>query len=239
MIYAGILAAGLGVRMHRSDLPKQFLRLGEKPIIIHTLEQFFAHPRVGRVIVVAPETWKVYTEDLTAGYDNMGKEVFVISGGANKTESIGVAVEYIENRWGIQDGDVLIAHDAIRPFITQRIIDDNIDAAMECGAANTVMRTNDTILVSEAGLFLEEVPDHNRMYAEQTPQTYLLSVLKEVLARAAEKGTPLRDESELPRLYIRSGHAMRLVRGEYSNMKIVNPYDLEVANALLKERGGA
>ena len=66
MIYAGILAAGLGVRMHRSDLPKQFLRLGEKPIIIHTLEQFFAHPRVGRVIVVAPETWKVYTEDLTA-----------------------------------------------------------------------------------------------------------------------------------------------------------------------------
>jgi 2-C-methyl-D-erythritol 4-phosphate cytidylyltransferase len=238
MIYAAVLAAGLGLRMHRSDLPKQFLPLGEKPILIHTLEQFFVHPRVGRVIIVAPETWKLYTEDLTADYDSMGKEVFVISGGANKTESIGVAAAYIDGKWGIEDGDVLIAHDAIRPFITQRIIDDNINAAAECGAANTVMRTNDTILVSEDGLLLKEVPDHNRMYAEQTPQTYMLPALKETLARVAEKGILLRDESELPRLYVQSGRAMRLVRGEYSNMKIINPYDLEVANALLQERGG-
>jgi 2-C-methyl-D-erythritol 4-phosphate cytidylyltransferase len=236
MIYAGILAAGLGVRMHRRDLPKQFLPLGEKPIIVHTLEQFFAHPRVGRVIIVAPSTWKVYTEDLMAGYDSMGKEVFVIEGGANKTESIGIAAEYIDGRWGIQGGDILIAHDAIRPFITQRIIDDNLDAAAACGAANTVMRTNDTILVSEDGLSLKDVPDHNRMYAEQTPQTYALPALREALAEASARGMSLRDESELPRLYVRSGRAMRLVRGEYSNMKIINPYDLEVANALLKER---
>jgi 2-C-methyl-D-erythritol 4-phosphate cytidylyltransferase len=239
MIYAGILAAGLGVRMHRQDMPKQFLPLGDKPIIIHTLEQFFVHPRVGRVIIVAPETWKQYTEDLTARYDNMGKELFVIAGGVNKTESIGVAVEYIDERWGIRDDDILIAHDAIRPFITQRIINDNIDAAATYGSANTVMRTNDAILVSQDGMHLEEVPDHNRMYAEQTPQTYNLTELKDSIAWASDEGILLKDESELPRLYVQSGHKMRLVRGEYSNMKIINPYDLEVANALLKERAGS
>jgi 2-C-methyl-D-erythritol 4-phosphate cytidylyltransferase len=67
MIYAAVLAAGLGVRMHRRDLPKQFLPLGEKPILIHTLERFCAHPRVGRILIVAPDAWKAYTEDLTAG----------------------------------------------------------------------------------------------------------------------------------------------------------------------------
>ncbi|MDR2089695.1 MAG: D-ribitol-5-phosphate cytidylyltransferase [Clostridiales Family XIII bacterium] len=238
MICAAVLAAGLGVRMHRRDLPKQFLPLGGKPIIIHTLEQFYAHPRVGRVLVVAPETWKPYTEDLLAGYDSMGKEILVISGGSNKSESIGVAVECIEARWGIGERDILIAHDAIRPFVTRRIIDDNIDAAEAHGAANTAMRTNDAILVSEDGLRLSDVPDHSRMHAEQTPQTYNLRALKEALSWAAENGRALRGESELPRLFVQSGHEMRLVRGEHFNMKIINPYDLEVANALLRERGG-
>ncbi|MDR2132597.1 MAG: 2-C-methyl-D-erythritol 4-phosphate cytidylyltransferase [Clostridiales Family XIII bacterium] len=239
MIYAAVLAAGLGVRMHRRDLPKQFLPLGEKPILIHTLERFCAHPRVDKILIVAPDAWKAYTEDLLAGYDSMGKEVTVLSGGANKSESIGIAVECIEERWGIGERDTLIAHDAIRPFVTQRIIDDNIDAAEAHGAANTAMRTNDAILVSEDGLRLSEVPDHNRMYAEQTPQTYNLRALKEALSWAAENGRDLRGESELPRLFVQSGHEMRLVRGEHFNMKIINPHDLEVANALLRERGGA
>ena len=236
MIYAGILAAGLGERMHRQDMPKQFLPLGEKPIIIHTMEQFFLNPQVGRIIVVAPERWKLYAEDLISRYDAMGKECFVITGGKNKAESINAVAQYIDKKWGITDEDVLIAHDAIRPFITQRIINDNIETAKRDGAANTVMVTNDAILVSKDGLLLDEVPPHEIMYAEQTPQTYMISRLKTAIEKAVSEGIKLKDENELPRLYIKSGNRMCLVRGEYSNMKIINPYDLEVANALLKER---
>lgn len=236
MIYAGILAAGQGVRMHRQDMPKQFLQLGEKPIIIHTLEQFFMNSGIGRIVIVAPDEWKVYTEDLLARYKLTGKELTVISGGVNKTESIGFVVRHIENTSGIKDGDILIAHDAIRPFITQRLIDDHISSAQVFGAANTAIVTNDAILVSRGRNILDEVPPHEHMYAQQTPQSYSLIKLKNTLEKAEASGVSLARENELPRLWLNAGHKMCLIRGEYFNMKIINPYDLEVANALIKER---
>ncbi len=236
MIYAGLMAAGIGVRMHRQDLPKPFLMLGEKPILLHAMEQFLVNARVERIVIVAPEDWTLYARDLLEAHDMMGKEFHVIPGGSNKTESIFALVEYIAEAWGIGEEDLLIVHDAVRPFITQRIIDDNIEAAARYGAANTVISTNDTTIVSRAGQKLEEVPPHEHMFAQQTPQTYRLSLLKSGFARAEEEGAALWEENEFPRLYIRYGNVMRLVNGEYSNMKIINPYDLEVAGALLKER---
>lgn len=236
MIYAGILAAGIGVRMHRQDLPKPFLTLGEKPIIMHTLEQFFVNPRIGAIIVVVPEIWRVYAENVISKYDCIGKTTNVIAGGVNKTESVKLIVEYIQNSTGIMDDDILVLHDAIRPFITQRIIDENIDTARQFGAANTVMTTNDTIIVSDDGVTLTEIPAKNRMLAEQTPQTIQLRLLSNTFVDAAKQSAPLERESELARLFLRQGISVRLVRGEYSNMKIINPYDLEIANALLKER---
>jgi 2-C-methyl-D-erythritol 4-phosphate cytidylyltransferase len=236
MIYAGILAAGLGTRMHRQDLPKQFLPLGEKPLIIHTLEQFYINPSVDRVIVVAPEEWLVYTEDLLKRYDSMGKEYCVISGGVNKTESIYKLTQFIGDKWGVSDNDILVAHDAIRPFVTQNVIDENISIASKYGAANTAMRTNDAILVSQDGSLLNEIPPHEHLYAEQTPQSYSLVKLSEIFQRTVTNGVKLESETELPRLYISTGNEMRLVHGDYSNIKIINPYDLAVANALLMER---
>lgn len=236
MVYAGILAAGLSVRMHRQDMPTPFLLLGEKTIIQHTLEQFYANPDVDRIIIVAPENWKLYMADFLARCPSMGKESFIISGGANKTESIYFIVRYIEKTWGISNDDILIAHDAIRPFITQRIINENITVTKQYSAANTAMVTNDAILVSIDGSLLDDVPSHDQFYAEQTPQTYKISKLKSSIAQALATGAVLEYENELPRLYINEGNEMRLVRGEYFNIKIINPYDLAVANALLRER---
>jgi 2-C-methyl-D-erythritol 4-phosphate cytidylyltransferase len=239
MIYAGILAAGPGTRMHRQDTPKPFLPLGEKPIAIHTLEQFFANPRVEKAIVVVSESWKQFAEDSIARYDAMGTDTAVIAGGENKTLSVKMIVDYIAATRGVFDDDILLTHDAIRPFVTQRMIDENIETASKYGAASTVMTTNDTIVVSNDGSALSEVPPKQRMFAEQTPQTYKLKTLIAVFKEAEARGVMLGEETELARLCIRQGHTMRLVAGEYSNMKIVNPYDLEVANALLKERGGS
>lgn len=237
MIYAGILAAGIGTRMHRQDMPKQFLPLGEKPILIHTLEQFAINSNIGRVVIIVPEEWKLYAEDMLSQYNLTNTEYSVISGGVNKTESVGISVSYIDETWQIQESDILIAHDAIRPFITQRLIDDHIETVKKHGAANTAMVTNDAILVSKDGRLLDEIPNHQHLYAEQTPQSYSLVKLKEFLKKMDDAGVSLRDESELPRLWLKAGYEMRLVRGEYFNMKIINPYDLEVAEALLKERG--
>lgn len=236
MIYAGILAAGLGIRMHRQDLPKPFLPLGSKPMIIHTLEQFFMNQRLQRIIIVVHNDWITYTQDLLAQYSDWDKECCVIPGGRNKSESMYEIVKFIRGKWDIGEEDILIAHDAIRPFITGRLINDNIETAIKYGAANTAMPTNDALLESHDGKKLESVPTHEHLYAEQTPQTYKLPNLIKVFDDAREKNISLASESELPRLYIKSGFPMYLVHGEYFNMKIINPYDLEVAEALLKER---
>ena len=237
MVYASILAAGLGIRMHRQDMPKQFLPLGSKPIIIHTLEQFFINTSVDKIIVIAPEKWLPYTEDLINRHNLTGKELKVIKGGINKAVSISMSARFVEKTWGVNDEDILVAHDAIRPFITQRLIDENINTAIRHGAANTAIVMNDTIMVSKDGKNVHEISPFGQMFAEQTPQTYSLPKLLQMFSIAASSGIFLEHDPELPRLWLRLGETLPMVKGEYFNMKIINPYDLEVANALLKERG--
>lgn len=236
MIYAGVLAAGIGERMHRQDLPKQFLTLGSKPILIHTLEQFYINSQIGKIIVVAPNDWRQYTEDLIGKFDTMATDVSVISGGENKTVSIKMIVEHIKNNTQNNDDDILITHDAVRPFVTQRMIDSNIDVAKKYGAAITVITTNDTIVVSNDGMVLSEVPEKNRMFAEQTPLTFNIKLLTQLYEKANADKVSLQNETELVRLYISYGYSIQLTTGAYSNMKIINPYDLEIAEALLRER---
>ncbi len=236
MIYAGILAAGMGTRMHRQDLPKQFLPLGEKPLIINTLEQFYVNPQVGRVILVVPEEWKLFTEDMIKQYDNMGTEIYIVTGGTNKTLSIDKIVQFIQENWGISDDDILIAHDGVRPFVTQKIIDDNIAFSMEYGLSVTAAITNDTILVSEDGIGVSDIPKKTKMLAEQTPLTFKLSILINIFEEAKKNEVKLENETELARLCLRFGHSMHIVYSDSSNMKIITPYDLKIANALLVEK---
>lgn len=236
MIYAGILAAGMGTRMHRQDLPKQFLPLGEKPLIINTLEQFYVNPQVGRVILVVPEEWKLFTEDMIKQYDNMGTEIYIVTGGTNKTLSIDKIVQFIKEKWGISDDDILIAHDGVRPFVTQKIIDDNIASSMEYGLSVTAAITNDTILVSEDGIGVSDIPKKTKMLAEQTPLTFKLSILINIFDEAKKNEVKLENETELARLCLRFGHSMHIVYSDSSNMKIITPYDLKIANALLVEK---
>ncbi len=236
MIYAGILAAGLGKRMNRQDLPKQFLPLGDKPLIVNTLEQFYINPSVNRVILVVPEEWKLFTEDMIKQYDNMNTEIHIITGGKNKALSINMIVDFISETWGITADDILIAHDGVRPFVTQRIIDENIDAAKECGMSVTAGVTNDTILVSEDGDNVSGFPDKMKMLAEQTPLTFRLELLCDLYERAKEENIQLEKETELGRLCLKFGYDMKIVYGDSSNMKIITPYDLKIANALLSEK---
>lgn len=236
MIFSTVLAAGFGVRMHRQDLPKPFLMLGSKPIIIHTLEQFFINKNVDEIIVVVANTWKSYAEDLINKYNIFGKEVAVICGGDSKTESVSLVTDYLFQNFKIGKDDIIIAHDAIRPFVTQRMINDNIEAVKSYNAVTTAMITNDTIVVSTDGKHLHEIPQKYTMLAEQTPQTFKLISLHAMFEEVKSLGVDLKNETELARLYMRYGGEVGIVKGEYSNNKIINPYDLEIANALLMEK---
>lgn len=232
MVYVGILAGG-AKNLNNSSVPIQFMKLGEKPVIVHTIEQFLINGVEKKIIVVVPEKHRIFATDLLSKY--FDKSLFnVISGGKDKSKSIKKVIEFIKANYEICEGDILINHDAIRPFITQRIINDNIELAKTYDALNTVMPTTDAIIYSENGRFAESIPNTSNVFVEQTPQTFNLKKLEAFLSTISLEAWE--KEIDLARLYITNGLEVHLVRGEFSNIKLITEYDLEVAVALVKER---
>src|SRR5699024_11344658 len=110
--------------MGNVPMPKQFLLLNEKPIIVHTLEKFILNPRFDKIIVASPKEWNNYTQDILKKYDLDMSRITIVEGGAERNDTIMSIIRYIETELGVGDDDVLLTHDAVRPFLTHRIIED-------------------------------------------------------------------------------------------------------------------
>lgn len=234
MIYAIILAGGSGSRMGATDMPKQFLMLKTKPIIVHTLEHFLNNPLIKEVIVCAPKIWITHTENLVEEYIFDKKRVTVIEGGNSRNESVIAGCKYIKKNFGLKNEDVVITHDAVRPFITQRIINDNIDASKKYVAVDTVIAATDTIVVSKNGKIIENIPVRKEMYMGQTPQTFNLKKLMEYYDKTSEDSKKILTDT--CKLMLLNGEEVALVDGEDYNIKITTQYDLKIANAILDVR---
>lgn len=232
MVYAGILSGGIGTRMQNPDMPKQYMELGDKPVLIHTIDPFLINSRIDEVIVAVPRSWVSYTIDLVRQHYPNQERLRVIPGGGTRNETLMCIVDDIKTCSGIQDGDVVISHDAIRPFVSERIINDNIDAVLEYGAVDTVIPANDTIVESADGVRITGIPLRNRMYQGQTPQSFHIQTLKKFYEELTEEETA--SLTDAAKIFVLKGHCVHLVKGDYSNLKITTPYDLKVANALLK-----
>lgn len=231
MIFAQIMAGGTGKRMGNVPLPKQFLRLGSKPIIIHTIEKFILHAEFELILISVPSDWMSYMEDILAKYDINDKRIRVISGGAERNDTLDNALTYISENAETSDKDLLITHDAVRPFITRRIIEDNIAGLAAFDAVDTVIAATDTIVEGEAGQAVA-IPIRDRMYQGQTPQSFRISSLKESLGKLSiEERQKLSDSAKIMLL---DGKKVKMVDGEISNIKITTPYDLTIANAILE-----
>ena len=126
MVYGIVLAGGIGSRMG-GDKPKQYLTLKGKPVIIYTIEKFFTYPDFEKVIVLCPSQWVEHTKDLIKKHIAPAQnKVCVIEGGATRNETIMIAVDYIEQNFGLDDDTIIVTHDAVRPFVTHRIIEESI-----------------------------------------------------------------------------------------------------------------
>lgn len=233
MIYAEILAGGKGTRMGNTEMPKQFLKIGNKPVLIHTVEKFLLQPKFDKIIIVSPEPWISHTKDIMNKYitSELMDKVCVCAGGADRNESIMNGIAYIENNFGINDEDIIVTHDAVRPFITNRIIEDNIEAALKEGATDTVIPAYDTIIKSEDGEFVTEIPVRDLMYQGQTPQSFNIKKLTNLYnSLTKEERIILTDAAKI---FVIKNEKVKLVQGEIFNIKITSPYDLEVANMLV------
>lgn len=229
MNFGGILAGGKGTRMGKTDLPKQFLMLGEKPIIIHTIEQFLISPAIDEIVVGVPENWIDYTKDIIEKYCKDDR-IHVIQGGKNRNGTIMNICKYICENFR-DEKNIIVTHDAVRPFVTQRIIKENVEICKKIGAADTVISASDTIVESKDGEIISNIPIRSQMYQGQTPQSFNVEeFIKQYESLTEEEKEILTDATKT---YVLKGKKVGLVTGEPYNMKITTKYDLKLANLML------
>lgn len=232
MVFAAVFAGGIGSRMGNSDTPKQYLELGTKPVIIHTIEKFFVNDKIDEILVLCPKAWVAHTQALVEKHLPKGKKITVISGGATRNGTLEKAIEYIENNCEVTEDTVIVTHDAVRPFLTHRIIDENVEAAVKYGACDTVIPATDTIVESQDGKIISSIPDRSKMYQGQTPQSFRLKELERVLASLTEDEKAILTDA--CKIFSIKNKDVYMVEGEVFNIKITYPYDLKVAHTLLK-----
>lgn len=217
--------------MGNAQRPKQFLELGGKPILIHTVEKFVIHPGFDEILVLSPKAWVSYTQDIIRKYIPPVKKTVVLCGGETRNETIMNAIRYIEEQGELEEDTIIVTHDSVRPFVTHRILEENIRYAEEHGACDTVIPATDTIVESRDGEKISNIPNRSYMYQGQTPQSFKAKKLKEMYqALSREEKEILTDACKIMAL---QGAHVHLVRGEVFNIKITYPYDITVAKALL------
>lgn len=230
-VYGVVLAGGIGSRMGNVEKPKQFMEIGKKPIIVHTIEKFVVNPQFEKVIVLAPKQWIRYTQDVVKKHIRQSDRVDVIEGGATRNETVMNSIAHIEDRYGLDDETIIVTHDSVRPFVTHRILEDNIRFAREFGACDTVIAATDTIVQSLDNTMITDIPDRSKMYQGQTPQSFKAKRLRQVYqGLTSEEKQILTDACKI---YVLKGEKVHLVEGEVFNMKITYPFDLRVAQSIL------
>lgn len=233
MTYGVILAGGIGSRMG-GDKPKQYLTVKDKPIIIYTIEKFLVVPEFEKVIVLCPKQWVEHTKNLIEKHIAPAKDrVAVIEGGSTRNETIMNAVKLIENEGNLNDDTIIVTHDSVRPFVTHRIIEENIKAAKEFGACDTVVPATDTIVEAIDNATISNIPDRSKMYQGQTPQSFKALKLKNMYESLTDEEKDILTDAA--KIFVIKGEKVALVQGETFNMKITYPYDLRVAKSLLED----
>jgi 2-C-methyl-D-erythritol 4-phosphate cytidylyltransferase len=234
-----IPAAGLGTRMASSasakgkkpGASKQFTELAGTPILIHTLRKFVLSAEVGEICIAlrANEIEGFRARLDKEGKDTLKKKVHLVQGGEHRQQSVAHAIAVIS---AVAD-DIVLVHDAVRPFVTSEIIHDVIEAARKYGAAIAAVPAVDTIKevqrTAEGAVITATIP-RERVVMAQTPQGFRYDVLKTAFDEAIADGFLGTDEASLVE---RSGHEVAVVMGSARNIKITTPADMELAEFYL------
>ena len=230
MIFAAIFAGGSGSRMGHTDLPKQFLPLGGKPILAHTVSRFLRVPQIDVLFVLCPAAHMDYTRSVL--HEQFGDvPVQVIAGGSTRNDTLLCAIRYVCEHYPVDEDSILLTHDAVRPFVTQKMIEENVVAVRKYGACDTVIPATDTIVHSADGTFITDIPLRSALYQGQTPKSFRVLELRRTVESLTDEET--QTLTDACKIYAVRGKPVALVAGAPSNMKITYADDLPIAEAIL------
>jgi 2-C-methyl-D-erythritol 4-phosphate cytidylyltransferase len=223
-----IIAGGVGARMGQ-DIPKQFINVYDKPVILYTMEAFQKHPDIDAIEVVCLDGW----HDVLRAYARqfgITKLDNIVSGGINGQDSIRNGLYDIASRFNTDD-DIVLIHDAIRPMISEEVITDNIRVCRKYGNAITVVPCTAAMLKTFDSLSSQEQVARDNLKITQTPQSFFVKDICEAHKEALSKG--ITNSVASCTMYIELGRKLFMSKGSEKNLKLTTAEDIEIFKALL------
>ncbi|QHQ60681.1 NTP transferase domain-containing protein [Anaerocolumna sedimenticola] len=230
MNIAMLIAGGSGQRMNQ-DIPKQFINVNDKPVIVYTLEAFQRHPNIDAIEVVCLEGWREILKAYAKQF-NITKLRWITEGGENGQASICNGIKILKENCDMQD--MVLIHDAIRPMVSQEIISDCISKCNRYGSAITVIPCVEAVLYSENHVKAEETIDRSALMRTQTPQAFYLSKL--LWAHEEAKSRGIMNSVATCTLMIELGEQVHFSTGSEKNIKLTTTDDIEIFKALLQSK---
>ena len=225
-----LTAAGTGARTHQ-DIPKQFLHVENKPIIIYTLEAFQQHSSIDEICVAILEGWDQILWAYAKQF-NITKLKYVVTGGATGQESIFNGLKAVKADH--LDKDIVVIHDGNRPMVSQDLITDNLVKQRQFGSAVTAIPCTEVVFVSENKINSDKSIPRENLQRTQTPQSYYLGELWNAHVQAKERG--INNMAASCSLMEALGKKSYFSQGSEKNLKITTVEDIEIFKALLKAK---
>ncbi len=222
-----VLSAGVGKRMG-SDIPKQYLHLGEFPVIYYCLK-VFEESSVDEVILVTAESDRNYCKSEIVDKYALKKVKQIVSGGAERYDSVYNGLQAVG-----ADVDYVLIHDGARPLISNALIESLLFEVQKEDACVPAVPVTDTIKVADENGYAKCTPDRNTLWSIQTPQVFSASLIKEAYQKiySAPSDVKITDDAMVVETF--TNHKVKLVMGEYNNRKITTSGDLVIANHLVQ-----
>ena len=231
MNIALLTAAGTGTRMHQ-DIPKQFIHVDNKPVIIHTMEAFQKHPSIDAILVVTLDSWKEVLWAYAKQF-NISKLKWVVTGGETGQDSIRNGLNTLKDKYPNKDITIII-HDGNRPLVSSEIISDSLATFAKYGSAVAVIPCTEVVFESENGISSHISTQREKLFRTQTPHTYKLNELLWAHNEAKKRGIKVTAASCL--LMKELGKETYFSKGSEENIKITTLDDLKIFKALLHTR---
>ncbi|MCP9456184.1 MAG: 2-C-methyl-D-erythritol 4-phosphate cytidylyltransferase [Nitrospira sp.] len=231
LVVAVVPAAGKGLRMGGA-VPKQFLALGGEPVVVHALRALEASPIVGTIILAVPPSDLDYCVDELIPQAGLKKITKVVAGGKERQDSVRRALEYVP-----EETEVVLVHDAVRPFVTESMVREVVEAAYRVGGAIVALPMRDTVKQVGTQGYVERTIDRRPLWLAQTPQAFRFDRLLAVHRKAHAEGVHATDDAFL---FEWAGYPVMVVEGSGDNIKITRPEDMVIGEAILlsRQQGG-
>lgn len=229
-VYCAILAGGSGTRLN-SPIPKQFLKIGGIPIIIRSIKAMLADERIEELWIGSNGDWLELAKEQIAEYIGDDERIHLCIGGADREGTMLNVLKGICDSHNLSDDDIILVHDAVRPFAPQRIIDEVLNEMQYCDVCNTVIPVNDTLVKSDDGKVVSGMPDRSVLFAGQSPQGFRINTL--INAFNSLSPEMRKQLTETTKVCFVQDIPVHIVRGEFYNFKITTPYDMVQAEGVI------